>query len=270
MQFTSKNTPKSGPVGVTVELPVARTSARDAPAEYRATNPFVAAISGGDGLLELTRRRATGFGRASPLPPDVGARNGLFGFDHCLELWFPMTRVRLLRRTTRCHVVCFACQSASPVKTRPGSRGTRFAVAEAAENRVLLSWGSSKFAPPPIWAARVHSQTTRKSPFGWLLPHSQRVPSLSFLPTSTASSTSTSRVCCAPLPVMGFAAFRSPRLAAQSPPRYATPFEAFPFTTAAPCRHGRCLLAVGARLRRRHVATTAVIPTPRPQGIAPL
>lgn len=52
----------------------------------------------------------------------------------------------------------------------------------------LLSWGSSKIAPPPVQVPCVHSRTNRGLSFGLELPHSKRVPSLSFLPTSTVCS----------------------------------------------------------------------------------
>jgi hypothetical protein len=52
----------------------------------------------------------------------------------------------------------------------------------------LLSWGSSKIAPPPVQMPCVLSRTSRGPPFGPKLPNSGRVPPLPFFPTTAAYS----------------------------------------------------------------------------------
>jgi hypothetical protein len=114
---------------------------------------------------------------------------------------------------------------------------------------------------------------------GTELPHSVLVPSLSFLPTSTVYSASTPCGSVAPRS----RPWGSPRFEPRSPscrnrasndalPSGATPFGAFPPTTAVPCHHGllpsrRCD-GLGQPLRRMHIATDAG-PTSRPQGFPP-
>jgi hypothetical protein len=49
----------------------------------------------------------------------------------------------------------------------------------------LLSWGSSKIAPPPTSAPCVHSRSNRNPTFGLKLPRLRLVPSLPFLTTPT-------------------------------------------------------------------------------------
>jgi hypothetical protein len=52
----------------------------------------------------------------------------------------------------------------------------------------LLSWGSSKIAPPPVQMPCVHSRTSQGPPFGPKLPHFRHVPPLPFFPTTAAYS----------------------------------------------------------------------------------
>jgi hypothetical protein len=52
----------------------------------------------------------------------------------------------------------------------------------------LLSWGSSKIAPPPVQMSCVHSRAGRGPSFGSKLPHSELVPPLPFLSTSAVYS----------------------------------------------------------------------------------
>jgi hypothetical protein len=52
----------------------------------------------------------------------------------------------------------------------------------------LLSWGSSKIAPPPVQMPRVLSWTSRGPSFGPKLPNSGRVPPLPFFPTTAVYS----------------------------------------------------------------------------------
>lgn len=52
----------------------------------------------------------------------------------------------------------------------------------------LLSWGSSKIAPPPVQMSCVLSRVGQGPPFGSELPNSVLLPPLSFFPTSTVYS----------------------------------------------------------------------------------
>jgi hypothetical protein len=81
------------------------------------------------------------------------------------------------------------------------------------------------------------------------------VPSSWFLTTSTASSARGLRVCCAPLPALGFDAFPASGIPHHPevdwmtlafPASRVVPFEEFPSSAAAPHHCGRCPPAVAA------------------------
>jgi hypothetical protein len=131
-------------------------------------------------------------------------------------------------------------------------------MAEAASRgfQRLLSWGSSKIAPPPIQALPVHS---RDATYVTSLRLEGCPPPSVFRPCRSTrlrrfAPRKALRVYCTPLPAMGFATFppRSltsfrRRMLAPEPSQMAlTPSEAFPFPAAAPCHHGHCPLAVDA------------------------
>jgi len=79
------------------------------------------------------------------------------------------------------------------------------------------------------------------------------VPPSWFLTTSTAFSARRLRVCCTPLPALGFAAFREGtpggpegrRLSSSFPATGFVPFEGFPSSAAVPHHCGRCPPTVG-------------------------
>jgi hypothetical protein len=74
-----------------------------------------------------------------------------------------------------------------PVRAvRPASGGAR---RSCRPRSGLLSWGSSKIAPPPVQMPCVHSRVGRGPPFGPELPYSGRVPPLPFFPTTAVYST---------------------------------------------------------------------------------
>jgi len=134
----------------------------------------------------------------------------------------------------------------------------------------LLSWG---FPKTPL-----HREPDRASTPGWLPTlrledaNLELVPSLPFLPASTASSARPPQVCCTLHPIMGFGPFRvndaehalrrfQPRLPSPEP-RF-TPFRAFSSPSAVPRHRGPCPRAV-----RRHRAPKCEAPF-RPRGLAP-
>jgi hypothetical protein len=71
----------------------------------------------------------------------------------------------------------------------------------------LLSWGSSKIAPPPVQMSCVHSRVGRSPPFGSELPRSGLVPPLPLQRLRRFTPLDTLQVCCTLHPAMGFAAF---------------------------------------------------------------
>jgi hypothetical protein len=146
----------------------------------------------------------------------------------------------------------------------------------------LLSWGSSKIAPPPVQVPCVHSRVGRGPPFGPKQPHSERVPPLPFFPTSTvcsarhpagllhpASGHGVRHVSGPPLPVA-----RRLRAGARLP-RWRSTLRSFPLRSrSAGVTARRFPLAVvpGFRPRPRpcrHVRTLVLLPFARPQGFVP-
>jgi hypothetical protein len=150
----------------------------------------------------------------------------------------------------------------------------------------FLSWGSSKIAPPPMKTMRVHSRVRR--PFGTKMPISARVPPLPFHPAPTVYSAHGPAGLLHPATghgvrhISGTLPPRRPKTTAWLPHRdpktpgrllprspktprshapsqmALTPFEAFPFATAAPRHRGRCPLAVTPAFRSLSVrASTA-------------
>jgi hypothetical protein len=150
----------------------------------------------------------------------------------------------------------------------------------------FLSWGSSKIAPPPMKTMRVHSRVRR--PFGTKMPISARVPPLPFHPAPTVYSAHGPAGLLHPATGHGVRHIsstlppRRPKTPPWLPPRCPktpvwpllrcpktpsphapsqmalTPFEAFPFATAAPRHRGRCPLAVTPAFRSLSVrASTA-------------
>jgi hypothetical protein len=103
----------------------------------------------------------------------------------------------------------------------------------------LLSWGSSKIAPPPVQMSCVHSRIGRGLSFGSKLPRSELVPPLPFLSASAvysarhpagllhpATSHGVRHVSGPPLP------FARRRQGGVFLSRGALPYEAFPSATA--------------------------------------
>jgi hypothetical protein len=91
--------------------------------------------------------------------------------------------------------------------------------------RSFLSWGCPKIAPPSYVRRGVRLPGAGAGacplrpcfPFGMGMPVPIRVPSSWFLTTSTASSSTTPRPSCRPLPILGFTTF--PPVAKQGSPR---------------------------------------------------
>lgn len=142
------------------------------------------------------------------------------------------------------------------------------------------------FKRSPLHRQKRHASTPGRRPpkrlstFGAELPPSALVPSLSFLPTSTVSSASTPCGSVAPRS----RPWGSPRFEPRSPPcrnrasndavpSGATPFGAFPPTTAVPCHHGllpsRRSDGLGHPVRRASTPLQTLGPTSRPQGLPP-
>jgi len=105
--------------------------------------------------------------------------------------------------------------------------------------------------------------------FGFEQPARSLVPSSRFRTSSTVCSARSARACCIPLPIstssIGFRRFLRSGVRRVSRPAIPTvgrldppgrspqrkfPLEGFPSSVAAPCRHGRCLLAVVRSVRR--------------------
>jgi len=138
------------------------------------------------------------------------------------------------------------CLSFRALPRRPGPL-----TAPGGATSPILSWDSLTFAPLPFDRRRVHSRRPRPPSGRWCHPPTHVPPSW-FLTTSAAFSAPWLRVCCTPLPALGFDAFRGvcgPDVrglpGAFSTPRIATlPFEEFPSSAAVPHHCGRCPLAV--------------------------
>ena len=117
-------------------------------------------------------------------------------------------------------------------------------VTEITNSRGLLSWSSSKTAPPPTSPC---ASTLGFPRFGFATP--EHVPPLSFFPTSVVYSAHGLQVCCTLLPVMGFAWFRADRRlspAPDPPPRRPTLRSSSPRQWFS-CRQESFLRVVGPR-----------------------
>jgi len=144
-------------------------------------------------------------------------------------------------------------------KTRRFACRPRRPVTEITSSRGLLSWSSSKIAPPPTSPC---ASTLGFPRFGFATP--ERVPPLSFFPTSAVCSAHGLQVCCTLLPVMGFAWFRADRRlspAPDPPPRRPCPSKLFAETVV--------LLSPGALSSASLVHDDRSHRFPRPRGFVP-
>jgi hypothetical protein len=111
----------------------------------------------------------------------------------------------------------------------------------------LLSWGSFKDRPSIDITSARSSRASRSSSFDPSVPPLGCGPSMSFLPTSTASPRASLQVCCTLQPTMGFARFCTaaaaavrptgaypPKLSPRRQPRRVTTTRALPPLTGRP------------------------------------
>jgi hypothetical protein len=121
--------------------------------------------------------------------------------------------------------------------------------------------GFSKIAPPSTWAARVNSDVGSGMGVGHLWAHASDRPCRGpvafhlhgFSPSWWFAPRAVLRVCCTPLPILGFAEFRAawpvPRGSGSGPSSSAhEPFEAFPLPVAVPLSRAPAFLPFAFRI----------------------